>query len=64
MAIAKSNIKLIAIAKERQLIVGRVIKEKSKEIISKMKQRILRAISSQGAIKKSPTLLLQYRKKS
>ena len=38
------------------------IKEKSKEIIPKINQRQLRAITLQGAIEKSPLLLSQYLK--
>ena len=42
--------------------ITREMKEKSKEIISKIKQRRLRVITLQGAIEKSPIFLWQYSK--
>ena len=40
--------------------IEKEIKERSQEIVAKMKQRRLRAVTLQGAIEKSPILLLQY----
>ena len=44
--------------------VGKAIKrkkmERSQEIVIKMKQKSLRAITLHGAIEKSPRILLQY----
>ena len=44
----------------RAITVERVLKKRSKELIQEMKQRRLRVMSLQGAIEKSPILLLQY----
>ena len=42
---------------------GRVIKKRSKELIPKIKQRRLRAITLQEPIEKNPIMLSQYRRK-
>ena len=41
----------------RAITLEREIRERSKEIIPKMRQRQLRAFTIQGAIEKSPILL-------
>ena len=47
----------------RVLSVEREIKERTKEILLKIKQRKLRSITLHRAIEESPILLLQYWKK-
>ena len=73
-ALVKSNSNLFAIVfksgKERQLSLSRQLEERklqreshqkrSKELIPKSMQKVLRVITLQGAIEKSPMLLSQY----
>ena len=58
--IAKGKGRLVIAIVGRAITIVREIKERSKEILPKIKQRRLREINLQGAIVKGPILLLQY----